>query len=1038
MRTLQQQHKIGHGMALIVTLLVIVILTICATAFMQSMSLERRTSRAYLNMLRADEAAKAAEQAALTTIGKLKIAPASAVYVKGVSSPETPYLYLASAAPSPAASPTVRTIVGHGLFSTARPQPEDLNPGSVPVPIDPGPSIPDVSSSGTPIVRPLTSYSSVAVNINQNGMVGLRTASGSRLNIPVNWIYLHDPTGKVTARCAFWCEDESSKIDLRLAGNLDGSSQSHRRRQGDFISEVSVHVLKKLNAAIDTNAVSRLLAFRETLLGKMALSPSHFRFSLDAEVSDTGLSASAWDSIAPYVTVFSKDDDRMPDGRRKLDLNALAANNDRLKSVQNMRTAILQNLPDFGSRYYRFNGHAASSSYSNASPAAVAVTDQDKSDYITKLCANILDFIDADHQPTVIVGRGTGETVFATRPNATLNDQVTFLNPDPDALPVAIGREAVPFLSEYVLIARPISPADDVGTDKSVPVPVIFRLAHYIELRNYSDRTLRVETGDFGANPFIQIVNRPAWQTSTGPATNIRPPDIELRLPDDFELPPNGFGIVTTDSSPPDNQLSPPAPNAFVLPKGSGPGTWSVISEPGEKTELVGTEGEDYSTSLIRGETSDGDSDAAGDRLVWEIRPSVSGYSDASTRILIGNDSGLLDMLLTVCDSQAIRLGRSADNAVPSVIVTYPFENDSGSDQNWDRGNSSSTTFPRFFRGDLRANMEIRSAEANGKRVTKFAGVRYGDFSLASLGSEPPKFNSDSTAWHNALTEFTHESKGNFILSDATIQSVTALGGVMDPASVDKTYRPSYRTLRIGQSDDPANNRSADPTAWSNRIWIGGLGFDDPASLFYERNAHRLLDVFRTNAVTSGRINPNSIARGSSVVFDAITDNFIFNDDAIPGFVRGSLFISGKGLKSLTGKTNLYTALKAELDSGKHFLSVGDLSRLAIFSSSSREPNQVLAEGINVSMKQISDAGREEFLRRSENLLTTHPLSFSIYAIGQSGEFSNDTASATFRVYATTVVKSVVTIEPVYPKGSSADLIVPASWNVVTRIRTQL
>lgn len=57
-----------RGIAIVITLLVIVVLTIAATAFMQSMALERRTSLAYFRILKSQAAAQAGEDAALSKI----------------------------------------------------------------------------------------------------------------------------------------------------------------------------------------------------------------------------------------------------------------------------------------------------------------------------------------------------------------------------------------------------------------------------------------------------------------------------------------------------------------------------------------------------------------------------------------------------------------------------------------------------------------------------------------------------------------------------------------------------------------------------------------------------------------------------------------------------------------------------------------------------------------------------------------------------------------------------------------------------------
>jgi hypothetical protein len=112
-------------------------------------------------------------------------------------------------------------------------------------------------------------------------------------------------------------------------------------------------------------------------------------------------------------------------------------------------------------------------------------------------------------------------------------------------------------------------------------------------------------------------------------------------------------------------------------------------------------------------------------------------------------------------------------------------------------------------------------------------------------------------------------------------------------------------------------------------------------------------------------------------------------------------------------------------------VSVGDLSRSPLFSTSTN----ALA---GTSMLGVSDAGREEFMRRAANLLTTHSLAFTVFIRAQAGKFERSPDGADrFRVHASTAREMVVQLQPVYP--AAANPLVPTapdSWRIL-RPRTR-
>jgi hypothetical protein len=107
-------------------------------------------------------------------------------------------------------------------------------------------------------------------------------------------------------------------------------------------------------------------------------------------------------------------------------------------------------------------------------------------------------------------------------------------------------------------------------------------------------------------------------------------------------------------------------------------------------------------------------------------------------------------------------------------------------------------------------------------------------------------------------------------------------------------------------------------------------------------------------------------------------------------------------------------------------VSAGDLSRAPLFWGATN----ALA---GISMQTVSDAGKEEFMRRSANLLSTQSLAFTVFIRAESGSFVRDLSGReTFRVKGATTRETVVQLQPMYPPV--ADPAVPAAptnWSVI-------
>ena len=82
-------------------------------------------------------------------------------------------------------------------------------------------------------------------------------------------------------------------------------------------------------------------------------------------------------------------------------------------------------------------------------------------------------------------------------------------------------------------------------------------------------------------------------------------------------------------------------------------------------------------------------------------------------------------------------------------------------------------------------------------------------------------------------------------------------------------------------------------------------------------------------------------------------------------------------------------------------------------------------------MSAASDTGKEEFLRRTANLLTTQSLAYSVYIIGQTGEIQTRSGTDTFVPASTTITENVIQLEPVYPTTTSEIPVAPTNWKTL-------
>jgi len=1012
--------------SLITTLLVLVVLSTIVVAFMQSMSVERSVARSMKNKFRADLAAEAAMQEFLSRLYATKErGPYSAVYTLG--SNDNPYLFLARREFQAAATVTRRIP----LFSTFHTNFDNLTNFATPFLSSSALIMGDIDRSGKTVQRELARSNDIYCDINKTnsalpfGAVGLRSTvtSSNPPALSVNWVYLKDNSGKVIGRYAYWADDECSKLDLRHAGNLANVSGSHTRSNGASLTELSLLVLTNLPSAASNIApenIANLLAFADSSLANLPLNAAHLQYSLAGGAPE--LSTSQWQALKPFVTIYSLHDDRSLDGKRRLNLNELVTSTTDAAEIARqtlaIREAITNNLPNFGRRFY-----------SAADGTPTQVTEDHQKTYATRIAANIRDFIDADNNATIIWQDDTAYT----------GNKVGFMIFDPavqrdDDLPRAFGKEGGLYLSEYFRVARVIEPVVHPGSSTN-EVTLRVRFGHYVELCNISGKT--ITTSDLGTDPHVVLGGRTLWKNELD-SEKLRFSDVKMRLPAGLSVPPGGIVYLTTDGGdfPRDSQAglrgseTTNTANQYQLSYGTGPGQWELINTVGNIERVSGAEFEDYSVTTRA--TNYVTSERTNERYAVYCSVDVDdpSYPHQQERLILANNEGIIDCAFRIYATRRQYLMRNAGN--PVWLNTFLNDPEASGTNNAPNGPSSA----RYTRADLRGNFEIMSVI---KKSTSLAWKDPGDGNYGwaldtsyqnTLGRTNYHYSdmsayTGSDLWKKGWFEYTSDPAGNHFVNNTNLISLGQLGYVYDPMRYDiEGYRSMGATLRMGQSDAPTNNRRMSSS--SNYVnWLGGRGSDDPASTNFSRNAFLLADVFRTDSKCSGRINPNSMIRdGSGVVMKAALADFLFETNSTNG---AAAQLSGNKTLNVTNAIRLMREFATNSTNG-FLVSVGDLSRVSAFWSTNNSPTNTMVTGVRMS--DVSDSGKEEFFRRTANLLTTQSLAYTVYIVGQAGEIVTRGGADVFVPASAVAMESVVQLEPVYPSAQPWEAVAPSGWKL--------
>lgn len=340
---------------------------------------------------------------------------------------------------------------------------------------------------------------------------------GGRTSPPVGWVYMHQEKRKPgtsltntspVVRLAWFTEDLEGLVDAERMGGLT------TRSTGTNPEEIS------LSSALGTSGTA-LLSSTATFTNRRY---AYISYGLLASTSVSGLAnptnaryfasglrswaptnpasptngALAWIPVGIPVGGSATDPKGYTNqGYTKLNLNNLVSGAS-TQAVANIAAVITNNLPGFINRGGGMSGEA----------------------YISNIAANIVDYADADTNPTV----------------ATLNPNSN--------LPPWRGTEAIPWANEiftrFNLQSRTI-----ISNNFRFSLTV----KQYVEVWNPSDKNLPVVATNLAISNNMNIaIQCSNWFGNLTNADTNTPPILESMTNANFNLPPNSYGVLSAAS----------------------------------------------------------------------------------------------------------------------------------------------------------------------------------------------------------------------------------------------------------------------------------------------------------------------------------------------------------------------------------------------------------------------------------------------------------------------------------------------------------
>jgi Tfp pilus assembly protein PilX len=964
------------GVALVVTLVILVLLAGLAVGLLQTSGLERGTSKAVADKAKADLAAQTAVNAAIAQlVSTLTTYPDAATTWETINGNDGTVLYYRDETPEQAiAATTAAQLYVLPLASGATAQTVANK------------------SNALPTLTDFPASTANAYNFNHTrssgdtqGWIGsspqwLSTSPAPTTPQPLRgqWINLTDSNTKITGRYAYWMEDESFKANANLMGNTARGSGT----LGNSPSQIPFQGILKsvLSGSPDYDAIATSIT---SYRGQF---PSGFFFNY-RDLNQVSGQPTLADTAKFEATIFSGASNQSRSGSKRINLNSVVSTSAAASAIRTQLdeiiNAITYHLPNFAQRFYR-NG-----SDKNSLDVTSTGSPSNQTIYLNKIAANFRDYIDTDSQPT-IVNNDSGLTVnVGAVPTHSLPGGGAYGANEV----VAIGKDAGPSLQEYMVRVKQIEP-------KTRPVATAnynIEIDHYIEFWNMTDKDISLSDLGLDADPskdrhpFLRIANQFGWTSYGGT-------DIPVDPSRDFSIPLSSFKNSTGAN------LVFTAGSATVLTTDPVdlPSTFTGVDPTRVFRPPAGTPADSY--RVYKG-TCNRKTSSGHPHLDAQTRPTASSTaSDMETEIIVGNDNGVLESFGTPA---VYYITVNADDGTTSTnteridTTKWYFRASSL------KGNASSSTPSQT--GDPRTNNEQLSLTSSVANEDQTA------YKLEVYDATPPFDNASFTAlnskfvnpalWTDPATNAPNSAHAPTIVANAALTSIGQLGDIFDPVrskgvSADITLsRGGGRTFKIGQPDD---------------LWDG-----DSGSASREWTAWRLADVFTTtdSVQLDGRININGVNRDNGAAFKAALYGYKFqaSPDSDPTIASQALTDTQVSALVSQMQDRLKNQNQFTATSGP-FAERGEFSEMPVFNSGTQLTGQ--------NMTSIYDRGREELSRRLAELITTRGNIFTVYAVGQS---LIPQSSGNPVVVSTSQLKVTFRLDPIWNAGTPTDPFDPTS-----------
>ena len=986
------KKRSNRGFSLVCCLLLLLLLCAGVTGFLSSTGLHRSAARQSLAKSVARSAAEsAAAQAASLLAEKIAAAPDSATGWQRIRTPGTEDFYF------------------EGTVLHLHPQASGAGPLVLPLVSRPDSSgdlleeIPAASGVQCLGMEPWTSANSVNLNRplfrgDQQGWIGSPETSVQRPHpFRARWIGLRSPQGAppppVSARYAFWMEDESFRLHLnriqRMPDNgtatafkpptMERGPEAHSPGIGP--EEIPMLGLLAGMRGIRPNDRGPLAVELLTLRNAFPSGtiPEIRAFNYARSGRDQVL---VGDGLRFLGTLSSSALNLSRHGTQRVNLNAALGLEEKEMDwkLYAPPTAVLQrqhrrlvetirfHAPRFGQRFYRTTSDLDRES----------VTSAHQEVYLNKIAANIQDLIDPDLQPTLV--DSAGHIVPPGRPEAPLNADA------PDGH-WAQGKDSTPCLQEAVVRLR-----SEASSSRYK-----LRVDYYLEFWNPTDRDIYVcvqpslnEPHSVGPETFVKVSNQPAW-ISTPSGTPLRSTRPGGQAP--VQAPARDIVIdlcsgVYAQGKPVPGGVCFRAGHATVITTDP-----DYLKPPEQKKLSPGFSGgynlENiyFCSKLLKG-TREYEG-PIGPRGTAGIKPDFrDNTEDYDTEVLLGNLRGLLDSHPAAVamggGARVTRPGQSRDDWYGGSLLGNGITPSQTGDP---RTNNEALRYTRFLPGASTTQPD-QGRYFNTVSAPRFSLGHPNDTHtnphLQHPWPDPYKgWNRTSTGTAKNPRIAPARVANGWTGADGRfrtgIPSIGLLGDVFDPARKSGTRgslgiegsRGGGRTLRIGQPDDLV--RGSEPRA-ASREWA----------------AWRLVDFFATRSQIElpGVLNLNGISRDNGFALRALCHGLSLNLEAQasralepttgirPLATQLPLDHAGPGLHriirdaiELLGSRGPYTGC---------FRERGEWSELPAFAADS----ETLFQGTRTSI--VFDHAREEFFRRTVELLTTRGNVFTVYCVGQA------------------------------------------------------